>query len=191
VVGLVAAGRCGRPGRAPAVSGLAAQPEQPAVLSLSSPAFDDSADIPVEYTGLGRNVSPELRWTGASDSVGSYALICEDPDAPGGAFTHWVIYDIPAQSPGLAGGAPRVESLPNGTLQGRNDFGSIGYRGPEPPPGSRHRYFFRLYALDTALKVGPGLTAAELRREMAGHELGSGQLMGRFQRPEPGGKDGR
>jgi Raf kinase inhibitor-like YbhB/YbcL family protein len=174
---------CGAP-RPAAVVGSPARAAEPARLVLASPAFSDGGVIPNRHSGW-TNVSPELSWDSVPPGVRSFAIVCEDPDAPGGTFVHWVIYNIPADRRGLAEGMAREPEV-GGMTQGANDFGSVGYRGPEPPPGSVHRYFFRLYALDTAAVGGPGLTAAALRRAFAGHELGTGALMGVYRRWQSG-----
>lgn len=149
--------------------------------ALRSPAFENGGVIPQEYTGYGRDVSPALLWRNPPGGTESYALICEDLDAPAGPFIHWVVYYMPAgryELPkGLSGRA-----LVNGVRQGTNDFGSVGYRGPMPPPGRGHRYFFRLFALDTVLSLEPSVTAAELRAAMAGHILGEAGLFGTYRR---------
>lgn len=163
------------------------QPVEPAAEStgagfvLYSPAFDNGGVIPLEYTGYGQDVSPQLLWKNPPAGTQSFALICEDPDAPGGEFIHWVVYDIPADRCELPRGISR-EAVVGGVCQGRNDFGSIGYRGPMPPPGRGHRYFFRLFALDTVLGLEPPVTAAELRSAMKGHILGEAGLFGVYRR---------
>jgi Raf kinase inhibitor-like YbhB/YbcL family protein len=111
----------------------------------------------------------------------SFALICEEPDAPRGTFTHWVIFNIPAQSRELPEGVVHREGLANGQRQGRNDFGKLGYNGPKPPPGKPHRYFFRLYALDRPLDVTASDTKDHVVKAMKGHVLAEAQLMGTFQ----------
>ena len=110
------------------------------------------------------------------------ALIADDPDAPGGTWVHWVIYDLPANAQELPEGVPPDRELANGARQGHNDFRKIGYGGPCPPRGPAHRYFFKLYALDTKLNLQPGATKAELERAIKGHVLAEAQQMGRYQR---------
>ena len=111
----------------------------------------------------------------------SWALVCEDPDAPGGTFIHWVLYDLPAELRSLPAGTPGEEYPAVGGTHGRNDFGELAYGGLCPPSGT-HRYYFRLYALDTLLDLEPGATRAELEQAMAGHILGEAELMGRYRR---------
>lgn len=150
--------------------------------SLESPAFDAGGNIPVRLTCDGEDVSPVLRWDGAPAGTRSYSLVTEDPDAPGGTFTHWVLYDLPENSRELPANLPQENQLPNGARQGRNSFGKIGYGGPCPPPGPAHRYFFRLYALDAKLALAPGATGEALDRAMQGHVLAQAELMGRYKR---------
>ncbi len=148
---------------------------------LASTAFANGALIPADYTGQGADVSPDLSWDSVPDGTKSFALICEDPDAPIGTFVHWVAYNIPADRRALAGGVERKPET-DGFLQGVSDFRDTGYRGPMPPPGKAHRYFFRLYALDTVLAVKPGLSASALRTAFEGHVLGTAELIGTYSR---------
>src|SRR6266540_1402431 len=124
--------------------------------SLTSTAFTDGAAIPVKYTCDGADVSPPLAWSGAPAGTKSFALICDDPDAPRGTWVHWVLFNLPAQEKELAEGTPTSARLPNSARQGKNDFGNIGYGGPAPPKGKPHRYFFKLYALDQTLDLPEG-----------------------------------
>src|SRR5881409_1660691 len=109
-------------------------------MQLTSTAFEEGQPIPLDYTGEGSNISPLLKWTDPPAGTRSFALICEDPDAPRGVFTHWVAFNLPAESRELPEAAPAREGLPNGTREGRNDFGKLGYGGPKPPPGPPHHY---------------------------------------------------
>ncbi len=149
---------------------------------LTSPAFEQGGGIPARYTCAGENVSPPLEWGEVPEGAKSLALICDDPDAPRGTFVHWVIFNIPPSAKGLAEGIPKEPELSDGSIQGRNDFGEIGYGGPCPPPGPAHRYFFKLYALDTKLDLPPGATKAQVLQAMQGHVLAQTELMGRFAR---------
>src|SRR5256885_1632086 len=125
-------------------------------LAIKSSSFDEGGLIPAKYTGDGEDRSPPLSWSGVPEDAKELALVVDDPDAPGTVpFVHWLAYKIPAQSKSLADGASR--SPPAGALQGINSFGRSGYGGPAPPPGSPHHYHFRLYALDHALELRPGL----------------------------------
>jgi Raf kinase inhibitor-like YbhB/YbcL family protein len=151
-------------------------------LELTSTGFLEGALIPERYTGDGRNISPPLKWQNPPAGTRSLALICEDPDAPRGTFTHWVAFNLPADSRELGEGVPAEATLPDGTAQGTNDFGKAGYGGPKPPPGKPHRYVFKLYALDRPLDVRPGATRAQLLAAMKDHVLGEAQLVGTYAR---------
>src|SRR5919197_4343019 len=144
----------------------------PMTLELTSTAFLEGATIPERYRGDGRTVSPPLKWRDPPAGTRSLALICEDPDAPRGTFTHWVAFNLPAESRELAEGVPAEATLPSGTAQGTNDFGRVGDGGPAPPPGKPHRYFFKLSALDRSLELQSGATRAEVLTAMKGHVLG-------------------
>jgi len=117
-------------------------------ISISSEVFKDSSSLPVELTCDGEDQSPALSWDTVPAGTRSIALIVDDPDAPGQTFVHWVIYNISADSTELPPGVPKNKTLDDGSLQGKNDYGRIGYNGPCPPPGQNHRYFFKVYALD-------------------------------------------
>jgi Raf kinase inhibitor-like YbhB/YbcL family protein len=151
-------------------------------IELTSTAFQEGQTIPKQYTRDGRNLSPPLQWRDPPAGTKSLALIGEDPDAPRGTFTHWVLFNLPAEARELGEGVPSDVTLPGGAKQGVNDFGEAGYDGPSPPRGKPHRYFFRLYALDTRLDLGPGASRHQLLKAMDGHVLAQGQLMGRYGR---------
>ncbi len=151
-------------------------------LKLTSTAFQPGAAIPKKFTCDGPDVSPALAWTDAPAGMQSFALIVDDPDAPVGTWVHWVLYDLPANARELAEGVPKQEELSSGARQGRNDFRRIGYGGPCPPAGPPHRYFFKLYALDSKTNLKPGATKADLEKAMQGHILAQAELMGRYQR---------
>lgn len=150
-------------------------------MELTSTAFMEGASIPKKYTCDGKNVSPPLLWRGAPDGTLSFALIADDPDAPAGTWVHWVIYQIPPEKNGLQEEISARRKLENGMIQGENDFGRVGYGGP-CPPGGTHRYFFKLYALDTGLDLQPGATKRELLNAMEGHILEETKLVGRYSR---------
>jgi Raf kinase inhibitor-like YbhB/YbcL family protein len=150
-------------------------------LRLTSTAFEHGGDIPDLYTCTGRNISPPLGWDGLPAETRSLALVAEDPDTPLGTMTHWVVYNIPAHQSELSEGVPPGESLGEGALQGRNGVFAQGYMGPCPPWG-RHRYTFRLYALDTLLAANPRMNKRRLLRAMQGHILGEASLTGRYSR---------
>lgn len=149
---------------------------------LESPGFGSGEAIPRKYTCDGENHSPPLRWSGAPAGAAGFALVAEDPDAPGGTFVHWLIYDLPAHARELPESVPQTRELPNGARQGQNSFGNIGYGGPCPPPGPAHRYFFRLFALDAKTKLPAGAARAELDRAMKGHLLAQVEWMGKYKR---------
>jgi len=152
-------------------------------LRLTSTAFADGADIPSRHTCEGQDVSPPLAWSGVPARTKSLALIVDDPDAPDPAapqmtWVHWILYNLPV----AAGGLPEaVRKLPDGTLEGVNDWKRTGYRGPCPPVG-RHRYFFRLYALDTVLSNLVHPKKSELEARIKGHVIGQAELMGTYQK---------
>jgi hypothetical protein len=150
-------------------------------LRIESGAFAEGGRIPPDFTADGRDVSPALSFTGVPSEAKSLALVCDDPDAPRGTWVHWVLYDLPASTAGLPQGVPPRPRPPGGGTHGKNDFGNLGYGGPAPPRGT-HRYFFRLYALDRALDLPPGATAADLGRAMAGHILAETFRMGTYSR---------
>jgi Raf kinase inhibitor-like YbhB/YbcL family protein len=151
-------------------------------LELSSTAFQQGTAIPKQYTGDGADRSPPLRWSEPPTGTKSFALICDDPDAPRGTWVHWVLFNLPGQTPELEEGMPTTATLPSGAKQGKNDFGNLGYGGPAPPRGKPHRYFFKLYALAAEVDLPAGATRAQLEEAMKGHILAEGQLMGTYQR---------
>jgi Raf kinase inhibitor-like YbhB/YbcL family protein len=144
--------------------------------ALESSAFDHAQAIPARYTCDGQDLSPPLRWANVPDEARSLALLVDDPDAPRGVFTHWVAWGL---DPG-AGGLGEGDGAPG---EGRNDFGRVGYRGPCPPPGhGRHRYVFRLYALDHELELPSGAGKVDLEQAIAGHVLTTAELVGTYER---------
>ncbi|HEY6248428.1 MAG TPA: YbhB/YbcL family Raf kinase inhibitor-like protein [Candidatus Angelobacter sp.] len=152
------------------------------MFQLTSSAFSAGADIPRRFTCQGDDDSPELTWKNAPKATKSFALIVNDPDAPrAGGFTHWVVYNLPATVNHLERAYYRyIKSAPLG-VQGRNDFGELGYRGPCPPSGT-HRYYFYLYALDAELNLKPDLTKDELEVTIKGHVLEKAELMGKYKK---------
>jgi len=152
------------------------------VLAVSSPAFQEGSKIPTKYTCDGQDVSPALTWGESPVETQSFALIVDDPDAPVGVFTHWVIFNIPSDSRQLAEAIPTQAQLPSGALQGKNDFGRIGYGGPCPPSGRPHRYRFTVYALDQSLDLDAGASKKQVIGAMREHILAQGQLTGTYQR---------
>jgi len=150
---------------------------------LASSAFAAGATIPTKHTCDGPDLSPPLSWSGAPAGTKSFALVCDDPDAPVGNWVHWVLYDLPAGTTQLPEGVAATATLPAGGRQGVNDFKRTGYGGPCPPRGKPHRYLFKLYALDAKLDLAPGATKRALLDALKGHTLGEAELMGRYQRP--------
>src|SRR5437870_4070330 len=160
------------------------QSRKPAVIAVTSSAFQDSTDMPARYSRSGGNVSPALSWSALPQNTASVALICEDPDAPGpDPFIHWVLYNIPPTLAGIPESisrAPLPAELP-GAAQGVNHFENVGYDGPAPPSGDGiHRYQFQVLALDEMLNLPPGVTALAVRQMMKDHVLGKGVLVGLF-----------
>ena len=151
-------------------------------IDVTSTAFKEGLPIPAQYTADGQDVSPPLSWGGVPAGTRSLALVCEDPDAPRGTWSHWVLFNLPAEASGLPEGVPLEAKLPSGATQGANDFRKVGYGGPSPPPGKPHRYFFKLYALDTTLSLPPSTTRQQLQAAVQGHVLAEGQLMGTYGR---------
>ncbi|MFC1949753.1 YbhB/YbcL family Raf kinase inhibitor-like protein [Chloroflexota bacterium] len=156
------------------------EPEE-IVLEITSPAFADGDDIPFKYSCDGQDKSPELAWSGVSEGTQSFALILDDPDAPGGTFTHWLIFNIPADSLGLPEALSKYSQLDNGATQCRNDFGTYGYGGPCPPAGAAHHYHFKLYALDQTLDLSAASTKAQLLNAIEGHILAQAELVSLYQ----------
>ncbi len=150
--------------------------------SLASPAFADGAPIPTRYTADGADVSPPLAWSGAPAETASFVLIVDDPDAPDKVWTHWVLYNIPADSSSLPEDAGGAGSLPGPSRQGQNDFGRNEYGGPAPPPGPVHRYRFTLYALDRAANFPAGIGKDRVLKAIEPHVLAQTTLTGTYKR---------
>lgn len=150
-------------------------------LELKSSAFKNGETIPDKYTCQGEDISPPLEWSDMPDKTESFALICDDPDAPMGTWDHWLLYNIPGNKTSLKENI-EPEKKSGQMSQGLNSWDKIGWGGPCPPPGPAHRYFFRLYALDEALGLQPGLTKNELQEMIGEHILEQGELMGKYQR---------
>lgn len=143
-------------------------------LELTSDAFTNGQSIPAKYTCTGRNISPALAWNEPPSGTQSFALIVDDPDAPMGTWVHWVLFNIPAEARSL-----RENADTDAMSAGKNSWGDLGYGGPCPPSGT-HRYYFKLYALDSTLSLSPGATKEQLLKTMDGHILAQGELMGTF-----------
>jgi hypothetical protein len=150
-------------------------------IKMKSLAFVPGGKIPGKYTCDGMDISPPVSWTSGPEGTKTFALICDDPDAPMGTWVHWVLFNLPADITEFRENVPPEKKLENGAKQGMNDFRKIGYGGP-CPPGGTHRYFFKLYALDTEINLEAGATKAELLKAMEGHILAEGQLLGRYER---------
>jgi Raf kinase inhibitor-like YbhB/YbcL family protein len=150
-------------------------------LTLQSEVFANGDSIPRRYTCKGDDISPPLAWRDAPAGAGAFALVMDDPDAPGGTWVHWVLFNLPGTAKRLPEDVSGAGTLPAGTADGTNSWGRRGYGGPCPPSGT-HRYFFRLYALDGVLDLDPGATAAELAQAVKGRVLSESVLMGRYAR---------
>jgi Raf kinase inhibitor-like YbhB/YbcL family protein len=164
------------------IGSLAAEKAGKDQMQLTSTAFTEGAAIPAKHTCDAKDVSPPLKWTGVPAGAKSLALIVDDPDAPAGTWVHWVLYDLPATTSELAEDVPKSQYVAGRAKQGLNDFRRLGYGGPCPPHGKPHRYFFKLYALDTVLDLKPGQTKKDLESAMEKHILAQAQLMGTYQR---------
>jgi Raf kinase inhibitor-like YbhB/YbcL family protein len=147
-------------------------------MQLTSTAFKEGEPIPASHGYEDQNVSPPLKWSDVPQGVKSFALICDDPDAPRGTWVHWVLFNIPADTRELKSAQGGKVDVP-GAIQGKNDFKELGYGGPAPPKGT-HRYYFKLYALDKTLDLKEGATKDEMLKAMKDHILAQGQLMGKF-----------
>jgi len=159
------------------------QPKQsPMNIPLTSTAFAEGQPIPEKHTCDARDVSPPLQWSDAPAGTKSLALIVDDPDAPAGTWVHWVLYGLSPDVTALPEGLDKSQYVMRGARQGLNDFKRLGYGGPCPPRGKPHRYYFKLYALDTEPDLKPGATKPELLQAMEQHILGEGRLMGTYTR---------
>ena len=151
-------------------------------LHVTAAAFKEGTPIPPRFTCTEKDLSPALAWAGAPAGTKSFALVCDDPDAPMGTWVHWVIFNLPADSTGLPEGVPAEPKLAAGAVQGKNSWKKIGYGGPCPPPGKPHRYFFKLYALDGMLPLDSNAGSRNVEDAMQGHVLAEGHVMGTYQR---------
>jgi Raf kinase inhibitor-like YbhB/YbcL family protein len=150
-------------------------------MEIKSSVFKEGMSIPSKYTCDNLDVSPPLEWSKVPTGTKSFALICDDPDAPTETWVHWILFNIPGDLRELPENEPKVETLDDGAQQGKNDFGKIGYGGP-CPPGGTHRYYFKIYAMNKELEAKSGITKKELLKAMEGYVLEEGQLMGRYKR---------
>ena len=151
-------------------------------MNISSSAFKEGQTISRDYTADGKNISPALSWSGVPEKTKSLALICDDPDAPRGTWVHWVVYNLPAGIKGLSAAMSSQPQLADGTKQGNGSYGVSGYRGPSPPPGKLHHYYFKLYALDTQLTLPDGANKEALVAGMNGHVLAQAETIGTYSR---------
>ena len=151
-------------------------------LTVESESFAPGGRIPKQYTCDGENVSPPISWSKGPEGTREFALLCDDPDAPGGAFVHWVLWGIPNGTTRLSEGIAAGDASPGSSQSGTNSFQLRGYRGPCPPPGKPHHYHFRLYALDALLDLTSGSTIERVREAMKGHVLAVGELVGIYGR---------
>jgi Raf kinase inhibitor-like YbhB/YbcL family protein len=150
-------------------------------LSLTSSAFANGGRIPEHFTCDGMDISPPLKWSGVPRGTKCLALLCDDPDAPFGTWTHWMIWDIPVTEGGLPEGVAGMPTLPNGAKQGTNDFGRLGYGGPCPPEG-QHRYVFHLYALSEPLECAPGASIRDFKKALKDATIEETTLTGTYKR---------
>jgi Raf kinase inhibitor-like YbhB/YbcL family protein len=155
--------------------------EEPTPFTLTSPEFVHEEAIPVKFSCDGEDISPPLQWIGSPEGTQSFALIMDDPDAPGGTWVHWVLYNIPPETRALTENILAEPTLADGSMHGENSRGRTDYGGP-CPPGGTHRYFFKLYALDILLEASPDIDASDLLNLMEGHILAETQLMGVYSR---------
>ena len=151
-------------------------------LTISSPSFINGGNIAKKFTCDGANISPQLSWNEPPEGTKTFALLVDDPDAPVGNWSHWTMWNLPAAARGLAEGLRKDAELSDGSRQGQNDFRKTGYNGPCPPPGKPHRYYFKLYALDTKLDLKPGAAKKDVEAAMKGHILVQAEWMGRYGR---------
>ncbi|MFW5760097.1 MAG: YbhB/YbcL family Raf kinase inhibitor-like protein [Cyclobacteriaceae bacterium] len=150
--------------------------------NISTPSYENGANIPVEHTCEGDDISPPVRWDGEPKETVSFALIMEDPDAPGGTFTHWIVYNLPSDCHELEKIIPIERHLENNAIQGKNDFGKIGFNGPCPPKGEEHRYFFRIFALKKKLPPESIDNGEQFYEAMNGLVLDKAEYMGKYYR---------
>jgi Raf kinase inhibitor-like YbhB/YbcL family protein len=173
-------------GRKVALAGPAHHPasaeDQAVPLTISSPSFSNGGDIPKQFTCDSADLSPQLSWTEPPVGTKSFALLLDDPDAPVGNWNHWVVWNVPSSLRSLPEGVSKTEHLQDGSVQGLNDFHKPGYNGPCPPPGKAHRYYFKLFVLDTSLDLKPTSGKHQLEAAMKGHILAQAEWMGRYRR---------
>jgi len=157
-------------------------PRLACAFEIRSEAFLNGSDIPSKHACDAQNFSPEVSWVDPPQRTQSFVLICDDPDSPSKSWTHWVVFNIPKEKNSLLENMPTLGTFDDGMIQGRNDFGKIGYYGPCPPPGKPHRYFFKIYALDIELLLDENSTKDAVLSRMEGHILAQAQIYGKYQR---------
>lgn len=155
---------------------------EPTKLKVTSTAITEGATVPKKYTGDGEDFSPPLAWSVGPAGTKSYAISCEDPDAPGGTWWHWIIFNISPKTQQLGENVPKVSVLAQGVGQGKSDFDKPGYNGPAPPPGKLHHYEFKVVALDYVLTLSPQATKESYKKAIKGHVLAEGKLTGTYKR---------
>ncbi len=153
-------------------------------LAVRSLGWEPGGRIPVAFTADGPDRSPKIQFTDVPPGVKSFALVFDDPDAPGGTWVHWVLYDIPGATRELPEGLPRTDVLPDGARQGRNSWNEVGYQGPSPPAGKPHRYILHLYALSGTTASSPGLTALTLQEAIRSRIVATATYLGTYGRPK-------
>lgn len=156
--------------------------EKPMAFTISSSSFSNGGEIAREFTCQGADISPQLAWSDPPAGTKALALLVDDPDAPAGNWTHWVLWNLPPSAKELAEGVSKTATLQDGSQQGINDFRKTGYNGPCPPVGKPHRYYFKLFALDAKLSLQAGAGKRELEASMKGHILGQAEWMGHYKR---------
>ncbi len=157
-------------------------PDNQAAFVIKSSAFANNAPMPAKYTCDGANLSPPLEWSNIPKGTKSFVLVCLDPDAPSGTFTHWIVYNIPPTMTKLGENLAKTGESKSGIRQGKNDFGKIGFGGPCPPVGKPHRYQFQLSALKTKLTLKAGASLSQLEAAIGENRLGEAEIIGTYQK---------
>jgi Raf kinase inhibitor-like YbhB/YbcL family protein len=150
--------------------------------SLSSQVLNNNQPIPIKFTGFDKDISPPLQWTNAPAGTKTFVVICDDPDAPAGTWVHWVLYDVPANVSSISEGLPKTKTVLTTAKQGINDFGKIGYNGPMPPPGTTHRYFFKIYAIGKEIGLSPESSKSRVMKTIEGHILAQAEFIATYRR---------
>jgi len=152
------------------------------ILTVTSKTVTDGKPVPTNHTGDGKDASPALSWSKVPATAKSIAITCEDPDAPGGTWFHWILFNLPPGTTSLKEGLEKKPTLPDGSGQGTNDFGKVGYNGPAPPKGAEHHYHYKIFALDNKLNLKPGCDKKQFYEALSGHVVGRGKLTGLYKR---------